>query len=877
MKDLSARLREVFAAESAGDLAALRDVFGKLHAAEPASSPAEFSAVYQLAHKVKGACRAVGFQAGQALGYHLEYLFRALHAKPAPLPAELHLDATATLRALEDAVKSFLAGEEFQMDSVLGDRMDQWIEEANRGLSNPDHEPAEPAPVADAPAFDALRQSSQSKKSHGAVGERLMQSFRAEAAEILEVLHAAVSRLADSAEARDGRPADLTDALRAAHTLKGAAHVVRIEAVPALAHELEDVFRDAEKEHGISKEETAAQSRRLLNLIESALQASGGLAATSDTALPDPVQSASTTAQKGFYRIEKSRIASLEESYSEILAVFPHFETLCEDTSRLSADFSMMAREEETLRRNLGALLYRAPENQEYARAASYVNFTSRQVRLLQRSITRIESGMRKIAAQLETRLDLLEEGMHGLRVTRAEEVLAGLRLMASELSERLQKPVELQTDGFDLEMEMPVLQSLRGALIHMLRNALDHGIETAPERLSAGKPPSARIRISLSLEGGHYCLRVADDGRGLPEREIRRSAIRAGLCTEDEAARLSGPALTRLIFHPRLSTAREVTDVSGRGIGLSSVIETIRALDGTVECESNPGKGTVFIIRIPAARVGSRALLVRAADAVFGIPSRFVEKVTRISEAEIETNEKGSHWISPHGPVPLGGLAEMLGLPALESRGVQPVVVLLRTGETRHALVVDSLLGMRQVVVRDLSPVAAASGLFGGCIVIGEGEAGLLLDPNALLARKAAGAVRGGAPPRNDSLRASGEPCILVVDDSYTSRTLEAGVIESLGYRVVQAADGMDGLRALRNEKVDLILCDIEMPRLDGFGMLSEVKKQERLRDIPFILISSIEDPAIVQKGLALGADSYIVKRYFEQEELRSTIRHYL
>jgi two-component system chemotaxis sensor kinase CheA len=259
-------------------------------------------------------------------------------------------------------------------------------------------------------------------------------------------------------------------------------------------------------------------------------------------------------------------------------------------------------------------------------------------------------------------------------------------------------------------------------------------------------------------------------------------------------------------------------------------------------------------------------------------LPARFVEKVAQVAAADILTVSGRLHWSSPDGPIPVYGLAELLGL----ADGIPPegrfhaVVVNRESG--RELLTVDRLVGLRQVVLRELPPAAAAAGLYSGCIPLEDGTSGLLLDMPAVLARAAAApGLRARIEAGPIAAPQIHLPAILVVDDSYTSRTLEAGVIESMGYRVFQAADGLDGLRVLRNEAVDIILCDVEMPRMDGFGMLAAVKSNDRLRDIPFILISSIEDPSIVEKGLALGADSYIVKRHFEQDALRDIIAHYL
>lgn len=836
MSPLAARLREVFRSEAAEDLAQLRSAFAAWRAALPLAPAESTEAVYRLAHKIKGACRAVSFQSGQTLGFLLEYLFRALHETPRILPDALETDALRTLDALADAVDAFLAGGDFTVDPTLVAAMNAHLEAC--GSSQRATVEAQPAPT---------------PKGGPEVDPRLVASFRAEAEELLENLH----RLVDSP--KDFSPEAVNEALRSAHTLKGSAGVVKMRSVSEAAHRLEGILR------AVEPGSPAGGLRDAAALIE---------AMESELGIHRSVAPSGATSVSEFFRVEQNRLKRVEDAFSELLEAAPDLESVGADSARILVELDTLVREEEVLRRNLASVIYRAPENQEYARMASYVNHMSRQIRSLRRALTRLDGHARRAHGLVAQRLQALDTGLHALQVTPAGEVLAGLDGMVSEIAEGLGKSIRLETSGFDIEMDRSTLQRLRGAIIHLIRNAIDHGIESAAERASAAKEVAGVLRISLALSGGRYVVEVADDGRGLSTREIRRHAIAARFLTEAEASAMEDAAIQQLIFNPRFSTSRGVTEVSGRGIGLSSVDETIRALGGELSVTTTAGRGTVFRMIVPAGRAGGTALMVKASGHSFGIPSRFVERVLQIPVADLLERGGTRQWTSPEGPVAARHLGEILGLRSDSVRAARTPAVMIRREGARDVILVDELTGLRQAVLRELPPAAAATGLFGGCIALDDGEAGLLLEVPAVLARGNARSFEG-AP--DDSAPVRDQAVILVVDDSYTSRTLEAGVIESMGYRVVQAADGVDGLRVLRNESVDLILSDIEMPRLDGFGFLVEVKKTERLRDIPFILISSIEDQNIVQKGLALGADSYIVKRFFEQEELKATIQHYL
>lgn len=847
--------------EASTDLAVLESAFAEWaspSAATPSGGCEE--AVYRIAHKIKGACRAVAFTEGQTLGFLLEYLFRALHETPLPVAGELARDAGDLQTAFTTAVRAFVAGEAVTIPPGLVERLNARLAAcgSNQRAELPAVNTPPPGP-------------------HAAVNPRLLASFRAEAAELLEALRTALD-----GGGSGGIDSPATDrALRAAHTLKGAARVVKMNEVSELTHSLEDALRAL----GASPSDPTLleAARQTLHAIECAASdltppagAGGGTAPSSVPSAP-PSAATKPPVDGEFFRVERARLKTIEDTFSELLVALPQIGALAEEAGSLAAEVETLAREEESLRHGLGALLYRAPENREFARAASYVNFVSRQIRSLQRIASRLSARARRADDAVGRRVESLDDNLHSLQVTPAGDVLDGLADMAAEIGGELARPVQFETSGFDIEMDRPTLQRLRVALVHIIRNAIGHGIESAAERAASGKPPRGRIRVELAFHGGRYAVEVSDDGRGLPTREIRRIAAQSGLINESEAARMPDDQINRLIFHPHLSTAHQVTRLSGRGMGLSSVEEAVAALNGSLEVETAAGKGTTFRLFLPAGRSGSSALLVEASGRTFGLPARFVEKVAQVAASDILTVSGRSHWASLDGPVPVYGLAELLGL----ADGIPPegrfhaVVVHRESG--RELLTVDRLVGLRQVVLRELPPAAAAAGLYSGCIPLEDGTSGLLLDMPAVLARASSAPglrVRVESAPAAPQMRL---PAILVVDDSYTSRTLEAGVIESMGYRVFQAADGLDGLRILRNEAVDIILCDIEMPRMDGFGMLAAVKSNERLRDIPFILISSIEDPSIIEKGLSLGADSYIVKRHFEQDALRDTIAHYL
>ena len=347
-------------------------------------------------------------------------------------------------------------------------------------------------------------------------------------------------------------------ALRAAHTLKGAARVVKMNEVSELSHSLEDTLRAL----GASPSAPALLEAARQTLREIAYAASdlASPAGAGGRTAPSSAPASAATKPPGdgeFFRVERARLKTIEDTFSELLVALPQIGALAEEAGSLAAEFETLAREEESLRHGLGALLYRAPENREFARAASYVNFVSRQIRGLQRLAARLAARARRV--------ETLDDNLHALQVTPAGDVLDGLADMAAEIGSELAKPIQFDSAGFDIAMDRPTLQRLRVALVHLIRNSIDHGIESAAERVSSGKPPRGRIRVELAFHGGRYAVEVADDGRGLPTREIRRIAAQAGLINESDAARMPDDQIHRLIFHPHLSTPHQVTRLSGR------------------------------------------------------------------------------------------------------------------------------------------------------------------------------------------------------------------------------------------------------------------------------------------------------------------------
>jgi two-component system chemotaxis sensor kinase CheA len=438
------------------------------------------------------------------------------------------------------------------------------------------------------------------------------------------------------------------------------------------------------------------------------------------------------------------------------------------------------------------------------------------------------------------------------------------------DLSRTQSKDIRWEVRGTDTELDRGVLYQLSDSLMHLVRNAVDHGIEAPSERQSAGKQPQATLRLHAMQLGSEVIIAVTDDGRGIDVDSVRRQAERQGIDTEamSEEERLG------LIFQPGLSTTQFVTDVSGRGVGLDVVRTNVEAAHGRVEVRSERGSGTEFRIIVPITVAVLRCLLVEAGGQSFALPFHRV----LLSQAHDPSNVAHAEgrpvvWADGH-PVPVHGLAETLGLTASEAtKG--PVVVLADTSR-RHAFGVDRLIGQRDVVLKALNPLLPHLPAVAGGSVEPDGSILVVLDPPGLIQR-ARQARRANGPTERIERPIPHRPSILVVDDALTIRELQRSILERAGFDVRMATDGNHALSNLAEAPSDLVLTDIEMPNMDGFALTEAIRAHPTLANIPVLILSSRASDADRQRGLDVGADGYITKSGFDEASLLTAVNRLL
>jgi two-component system chemotaxis sensor kinase CheA len=428
-------------------------------------------------------------------------------------------------------------------------------------------------------------------------------------------------------------------------------------------------------------------------------------------------------------------------------------------------------------------------------------------------------------------------------------------------------KEVELLIDGVDVEADRMVIDALRDPLLHLVRNAVDHGIEHPDERERAGKPRQGQIRVTAELTGGRMVVTVADDGAGLDEDAIR-STLRERRLPEPS----SSADLAEVLLTGGFSTRRQATAISGRGVGLDIVRSSLERIRGSVDVEWTKGRGTTFILECPPTPATLRAVLVRLGAYVYALPTIHVQRLRRVRTADLRSATGGMMLPTRNGPIRVFSLARLLG-PPLEARQLEQtaIVVIVSVGTRRGGLIVDEVLDEDELVMRPLGAEDGAVPHAAGATILPSGKVALVLAVPSLLS---AGLRPGKAiAPTVTADRDTPRLRILVADDSITTRTLEQGVLESAGYQVFTAVNGEDAWQTLQQEGADALVADVEMPRMDGFALCRRVRSSERFRELPIVLVTGLDSAADRARGLEAGADVYIAKASFDQTTLLEAV----
>ncbi len=469
-----------------------------------------------------------------------------------------------------------------------------------------------------------------------------------------------------------------------------------------------------------------------------------------------------------------------------------------------------------------------------------------------------------------------IQESLMRTRLVPFSRLLPRLQRIVRQTASTLNRPTELVVNNTEGELDRSILERLVAPFEHMLRNAIDHGIEDREQRLQAKKPETGHIVLDIGRQGTDIVVTFSDDGKGIDVNRIKDKAIQTGLMTTDQ--KLDQEEVLQFIFHPGFSTAAQVTQISGRGVGLDVVQSDIKALGGHVSVSSVLGKGTTFTIRVPTTVAVSDALMVKAGDQQFAFPLAQIDRIVRISPMALEQyfDSQEDYFKIDQERYRLRYLSEFVaGQPIPRLNGVVhslPVLLIKGAQGQTTALLVDQLIGSRgQIVVKPIGQQFSSIGVIAGATILGDGQVCLILDSQNI-ARQAQSTARGKqADETYTKQRYDERRLIMIVDDSVTVRKVTTRLLERQGYDVVTAKDGVDAIEQLETIKPDLMLLDIEMPRMDGFEVTNLVRHHEIHRDLPIIMITSRTGEKHRERALSLGVNQYMGKPFQEETLLEN------
>lgn len=672
--------------------------------------------------------------------------------------------------------------------------------------------------------------------------------FRIEARELLEGLSQAVLAL----ERGENQSEMLARLLRLAHTLKGASRVVKQSRIADCAHAIEDVFAPYRDIDGAIPSDETSKALSLLDTIAAHL-----------SALDSPRE-----------ELHKETSVPVAEIMLDTVRVeIEEMDKLLEGVAEAAVQIRTLRGELHGLDHAKGIATSLADDGPSQARADvpsnEYDGYLSHHRDAKRRSTTddlrmelhRLRRNFASGLDHVEAELAQVRDSANRLRLLPAASVFSTLERAVRDAAHALQKEVIFETLGGANRLDANVLGALRDALLHVVRNAVAHGIEPPQERVGAGKPTQGRVVLRVAQQGTRVIFVCHDDGRGLDLEAIRRVAASRGLMAPGEAASLGLDEAVKIILKPGITTAGTADTVAGRGIGLDVVRDTAGRLKGEVNIRSEAGKGTSLEISVPVSLSSVAALEVEAGGIIAAVPLDAVRQTMRLGEQDVAHSPDRDSIVFQKKVIPFLSLPRLLRSEDVQLRERDHWSAIVLEATTGMAAIgVDRLVGTANVIVRPLPVLASTDTIVCGASLNNEGDPQLILDPANLVTRAAE--VR---PSRFES-KAAQRPIILVIDDSLTTRMLEQSILESAGYEVEIATSGEEALEKARAKQYGLFLVDVEMPGMSGFEFVSRTRADARLRTVPAILVTSRNSPEDRRRGEEAGARAYIVKGEFDQ-----------
>lgn len=768
--------------------------------------------------------------------------------------------------------------------------------------------------------------------------KKLFATFKIEAHEHIKVLSFGLIQLEKTSE--EEKQKELTETVfREAHSLKGAARSVNMTEIEAICQSLEDVFAALKRKEialssrlfdvlhqavdsvqkrivRIGDRTTDLEQSRLTEIIERLRKASavargeergtrseeqesevggqwsvvGGQEAKSIeelTAVPAEAGKPAPMTPETI-RVSASKLTAIllqaEELLFAKLAAGQRVAELREVTSAFAMrekEWAKLHPEVKRFRHTLGKEDEQIPTRRNSSSSLSLLDFFDRDysyLRSLENKLTTLLKSAQRDHHSLGRMVDGLLEDMKKVLILPFSSVLEVFPKLVRDLSREQGKEADLVTRGEQVEIDRRILELIKDPLIHLVRNCMDHGIEKPQERVRNKKPPKGLITIAVEQKNSRAEIVVSDDGNGIDTTRIKAAAVRLGFLSNDEAEKMGDSEVLPLIFQSGVTTSPIITDISGRGLGLSIVREKVENLGGTISFETSPGSETIFRIALPLTLATFRGVIIQLAEHLFVLPTANVERVVRISKDEIRTVEN-RETIELNGQVvSLVRLEEVLEL-TRRKKSTDPVesqpAVVIASGGKRIAFGVDEIINEQEVLQKNLGKQLSRVRNIAGAAVLGTGNVVPILNALDLMksaVRMSSASLKPAlAPPK---IKKAKRQSLLVVEDSITARMLLKNILETAGYAVITAVDGIDAFTRLKSEEFDLVVSDVDMPRMNGFDLTTKIRSDKKLADIPVVLVTALESREDRERGIEVGANAYIVKSSFDQSNLLEIIK---
>jgi chemotaxis protein histidine kinase CheA/ActR/RegA family two-component response regulator len=709
--------------------------------------------------------------------------------------------------------------------------------------------------------------------------------FVEEARDRIKALGAALLRLEQSPGADDA----IAEALREAHSIKGSALMLGLTDISQISHKLEDLFVAIKAGRlrldpaafdvvfsGVDRITTRVEglARGSVDAVEVA-DICDRLAGVLEHRPPPPPQTADPTAPA-------SRETALtgQELRQSLRVPIEKLDRLAHLAPEMVVQ-SLKAFERHAELRRVERTLSKLRDRVREARltpdtaAAGHVEQLAEYADALD-AITR---RMREFLVDFSddrVRLNLITEELRQnvieLTMQPVASVFDAFPRAVRDLARTFDKDIELDVTGRETELDKKIIEQIAEPLTHLIRNAVDHGVETPVERERAGKPSAARLLLSAEQQGNRILIALKDDGRGIDPRALQAAAIERGVATAREMDEWSREQFFDLIFRPGFSTRATATDVSGRGVGMDVVRSVVERLGGTVRVQSEPGHGTAITLNLPLSLALLRVVLLEAGEELFALPTAAVRRILHISAGDVSRLQQGPVADIDGETVPLTPLSTLLHVPPAQPTPKQTVLV-AEGSDGRFGLVVEAVHEEQELVFKELKGPLRDQKTFTGAALLGNGDIVPILDVNALfeLASHSPSAV---LPPAAERRAPPAVRRVLVVDDSLVAGELQKNILLTAGYEAEIATDGLEALEILRGKPSDLVIADVDMPRMTGFELTGRMRADEQLRDIPVIIVTSRDSLDDRRRGFEVGADAYVLKREFDQTQLLDTVR---